>query len=257
MNNVESRCVGLVVVVAFEASMVAGFHWSAVGGRFAIDWSSPAEWFDQMRAVDAVVAVMRTAGLGLSWYLLVSTLLYAWVHWAGWSGPVRVVRRVTLPVVRRAVEGVAAVSIMTSTLAVPAVVAVSPAMAQDVLAQAGEASVGDRAGESPEPDGPESGDVSYSPEAAGWPSRVEPGFWVVGSDAAAVYTVAAGDHFWSIAQSHLVAELGRSATEDEVYAYWGRLVEANRSTIGSRDPNLILPGEFITLVPIFADTPTG
>ena len=62
-----------------------------------------------------------------------------------------------------------------------------------------------------------------------------------------------GDHLWSIAETHLSAQLGRTVTEDEVCQYWLRLVNENRGDLRSGDPNLIYAGERIALVPVFDD----
>lgn len=247
-----------LLLVAVEAGMVAAFHAAAVGGRFVVGWSDPGTWLAGAAPTDAVVALARTAGLGLSWYLLVTTLLYAWAHRVGWHGVTRVLRRATLPVVHKAVEGVAAVSLMVSTVAAPAVLIATPAFAQEAPIGVDDSQsqgnavepvqVGDTVG------------VGYSPEAAGWPDAVDGfRFWAVTDSGEAVseYTVVRGDHFWSIAHAHLAAELDREVTEDEVCAYWSRLVEANRAGLRSGDPNLIFPDEVIRLVPVFADAPVN
>ncbi len=260
MNRQRRRSSAIFWVVGFEALLVGAFRAAAAGGRYAVDWGSPWVWLDQTAPVDAVVAIARTVGLGLSWYLLVTTLLYAWAHVAGWTGLARLLRRATLPVVRKAVEGVAAVSIVTSTLTAPVLVAASPAFAQESQRVVEDSAVESDPAANPVGETPVVG-VDYSPEAAGWPvAGVGDGLWAnVGTEAPAEasHAVVRGDHFWSIAESHLESELGRSVTEDEVCAYWARLVDANRSTIRSGDPNLIFPGEVITLVPVFADAPTN
>jgi len=64
------------------------------------------------------------------------------------------------------------------------------------------------------------------------------------------YTVVAGDNFWAIAKAQVEGSLGRDATNAEVANYWVQLIEANRSTIRSGDPDLIFPGEVFTLPPL-------
>jgi hypothetical protein len=52
----------------------------------------------------------------------------------------------------------------------------------------------------------------------------------------------AGDNLWSIAAAHIGAR--RAA---DVAPYWRQVVDANRSTLRSGDPNLIFPGELVAL----------
>ena len=56
-----------------------------------------------------------------------------------------------------------------------------------------------------------------------------------------------GDHLWRISQTHLDRVLGRVAGSAEVDPYWRAVIEANRARLRSGDPDLIYPGEVITL----------
>jgi hypothetical protein len=62
--------------------------------------------------------------------------------------------------------------------------------------------------------------------------------------------VVRGDHLWAIAASHLSATLGRVGTDAEVDHYWRALIEENRSTLRSGDPDMIHPGEVLRLPPV-------
>ncbi len=62
-----------------------------------------------------------------------------------------------------------------------------------------------------------------------------------------------GDNLWTIARDHLAkAPSGGSGepTNREVAEYWAKVVEANRDRLASGDPDLIYPGEEITLPPV-------
>lgn len=58
--------------------------------------------------------------------------------------------------------------------------------------------------------------------------------------------VGKGDHFWKISARHL-KETGRHPRADEIGPYWRQVVDANRDTIRSGDPDLIYPGEVVLL----------
>ena len=59
--------------------------------------------------------------------------------------------------------------------------------------------------------------------------------------------VARGDHLWKISARHLHANFSRDATSSEILPYWREVVETNRPTLRSGDPDVIHPGEVIRL----------
>jgi nucleoid-associated protein YgaU len=61
--------------------------------------------------------------------------------------------------------------------------------------------------------------------------------------------VEAGDHLWKISEEHLATVLGRPAEDAEVDPYWRSVIETNRDRLASGDPDLIFPGETVTLPP--------
>jgi nucleoid-associated protein YgaU len=56
-----------------------------------------------------------------------------------------------------------------------------------------------------------------------------------------------GDHLWKISARNLGALLGRPATNTETGPYWRTVIEANRDGLRSGNPDLIFPGEVLTL----------
>ncbi len=61
------------------------------------------------------------------------------------------------------------------------------------------------------------------------------------------WVVRSGEHFWSIATSHVGDTLGHPPTAPQVVEYWKTLVAANLSVIRSGNPDLIHPGEVLEL----------
>ncbi len=68
-----------------------------------------------------------------------------------------------------------------------------------------------------------------------------------------VYVVARGDNFWAIADAHLTLVRGSSPTNSQIATYWRQMVDANRTTITSGNPDLIYPGEQIVLPSVFTE----
>ncbi len=58
-----------------------------------------------------------------------------------------------------------------------------------------------------------------------------------------------GDHLWKISDARLDQALGRPAGPEEVAPYWRSVIEVNRERLLSGDPDLIYPGEVISLPP--------
>lgn len=69
---------------------------------------------------------------------------------------------------------------------------------------------------------------------------------------AVTHVVRAGEDLWAIAARHLAAETGQSLGElddAQVGDYWRRVIHANRATLRTGDPDLLLPGEIVVLPP--------
>jgi hypothetical protein len=176
----------------------------------------------------------RFAGLVLTGWLVISHLLYTLAVVIDAPRLAELLRPITLPVVRRAVAGLATVSISMGTLT---------AMAQTST-------------------GPTAVTIDYdSPRQEATPTPIlEPLVEVETEDCAIavpvgsysaplVWLVRPGDHLWKIAGEHLQIVLERSPTQDEHARYWLEVINAARPVIRSGDPDLIYPGEEVPLPP--------
>jgi nucleoid-associated protein YgaU len=65
------------------------------------------------------------------------------------------------------------------------------------------------------------------------------------SSAISAYTVAVGDTLWGIAR-HILDQAGAQSTGAQIATAWKTIYEANTDVVGA-DPNLILPGQILTI----------
>jgi nucleoid-associated protein YgaU len=61
------------------------------------------------------------------------------------------------------------------------------------------------------------------------------------------HIVVAGDNFWRLARAELVARGNPAPDTATIARYWHLIVERNRASLRSHDPNLIYPGEVVAL----------
>lgn len=264
MNSTGRAIGGLFGALVCEVALIGALHWSA-SPTYAIPLDGLVDWFRAGDPTVALVAVARLVALAIGYWLLVTTVLYAAAHHLGWHALTDSLRWITLPAVRRAVQGVTAMSLTSASLMGPAAVSVGPALAQDVVvAQADDTS-------STSEGGGESGSEGYEPDAAGWPEvevEVEVGddFWrptsvtqvettttaTTSEREADVHTVVAGDDLWKVSADHLRSVVGE-VDELQICQYWLQVIDVNRATIRSGDPDLIFPDEQITLPPIVTE----
>ena len=94
----------------------------------------------------------------------------------------------------------------------------------------------------------------YTPDGARrWDHSAEwPDPWVLVGALAAVaertWTVAPGDHLWSIASRVLSDAWGRPPSDVEVVPFWEQVVELNRDRLADpANPDLIFPGQSLVV----------
>ncbi len=284
-----------VALVGGSVAAIVALHRLAAEPMFAVEWHRLWVWLGEHTVERVLLGLGRAAALVLAYWIAVSSVLYTAARASGVPRLVRSVEWLALPAVRRVAERVVAVSLTFSTLAIPGVamaataepagpepsdplpvVQIDPAPRYVPVPAGGTVTtqviVGDDAepGYVPTPAGSEGETPAASPHpiVAGaldpGPERnaadaIGPaieGPATVLLDATARRTVEPGDHLWGIAEDHLGSVLGRPPSEAELATYWAHLVDANRETIRSGDPDLIFPGEVVTCPPA-ADVGVG
>lgn len=228
-----------------------------------IDWSDLRRWLAVTPTEDALAAVIRLITLACAYWLAGSTVLYVLVRAANLPRAARSVRWITLPPVHRLVDRALAMTLATSSLVgvvgPPARGAPSPSEAvvhmldtEDLLLPPGVSVPRETpAGPETEATAPPPTVLPPEPNTGGTPPlpRLPYRPVVPASTRAAHVTVLPGDNLWTISGEHLQDMGGRRPGNEEIAAYWLRVIELNRPRLISGDPDLIYPGETIELPP--------
>jgi hypothetical protein len=211
------------LLVGTLLGMRAAGH-GALAGPPLHDPSSWGHWAATRPAPDAAMAVLRLVVVALTWYLLGTGALAVALRLGRAGRLVELADVLTLPAVRRAVQAGLGVGL--------AGLAVVPVGSGIALASPSAPATAEVHGLSPD-------DAAPVLQEVGGPVPTEARTW----------TVAGGEHLWSISGRVLSAAWGRAPTDDEIAPFWHRVVEGNRDRLADPgNPDLIFPGQ-VLLVP--------
>jgi hypothetical protein len=232
------RWLVLVGWLGFVAGSIAGLH--SLGNAFplelVLDPGGPLE--------PALAAVLRLVGLAVGYWLAASTVLYMIGRAGRLPGAIRAVGWATIGPVRRLIDSVVASAVVVS-IGLPAT----------AVALTGPGYIPVPAGDPIKTEVPVPG--SFLPGTlflpthqlpvpeVGDPESVTPQTTV--PDEPTEVVVQSGDHMWSLAEQRLTMVHGREVSDVEVAPYWLKVVGVNLSRIRSGDPDLIFPGEILSL----------
>lgn len=219
------RVLFLTTLLGCEAGAVAMLRRLGRVPGFAVPHHGVAHWAVRASTEDLFAVTARLIGLGLAWWLLAATLL---------------------SVARRAVPACRTTAALDIFTPVSLRRALDRAVAVGIGASLGIASfhpAGAATPDVPVPRVPTPAASTTTPRAP-----VSPAPATAPGATGAIVVVRAGDNLWIIAARALRASDHTAA--GAVAPYWHRVVAANASTLRSRDPNLIFPGERVVLPPI-------
>ncbi len=276
-----ARPLRLLLLVAAESAALLVLLRLGTVPALALPHGDLGTWLRDTPPTDALAAALRLVALAGAAWLLATTLLYALScvvtrshrRSAVRSGLGRVAAGITLPAVRRLVDGALACALVTTAAfgTRPALAATTPATTVSTTTTTTTPApvVLERPGPTVPPtvrDGradiaslpgptPTTRPVAVAPAPA-TPAPVTPVTPVTPAPTTPppaspiTHVVAPGEHLWAIAAERVAAASGRTARElraDEIAPYWRAVCDANRAGVRSGNVNLIYPGEVVVL----------
>lgn len=259
--------------VSVGALAIAGLH--RVPSRVPVDWNDPIVWLNRSPIEDVITEAIRLVALGLSYWFVISTVLYFLAVVFRLPAAMRAVEWATLPAMRSISRRVAAVTLATSMAAPAAMLLIPPAPEATGTGPVGaEASSDlsiplDTSGSQPlirltddgvvvppgyqQPSEPAYEPTVGTPGPAPTPSNDVGASTVDRTDdsshRAASHIVVDGDNLWSISKDHLAKTSGIVPSNAEIVPYWNRVIDLNLPNLRSGDPDMIYPGEVVALPP--------
>jgi hypothetical protein len=240
--------VGMLVALVGAMLALGGGPLVAPDLRRPSTWTA---WAQERTAPDAVMAVVRLVVLGLALYLLVVTLLAVALRLGDAGRSLSVVDVVTLPFVRSVVQAGLGVGLVGATVAG---VTAQPGVSR--APTSADAAIVALEGSAPPPAIVEEPSTTSTTSTTTL-ERARPGSApetearpvdLLGSAPSPTWTVAPGDHLWSIAERSVATSVGRAPTDDEVAPYWRALVAANHHVLADPDnPDLLFTGQVLSL----------
>ena len=244
------RFLALPLLVGFELSAIVVLHRLGSYSWLQIPFGDLSGWMERTSAEDALTAVLRLVALALAYWLAGSTVLYILASASRLPSAVRAVEWATLPAVRRTVDRVAALSLVATTVGAPLAPVMAsepPAVVYDVeegvplprIVPIPTREVAEAPRYIPTPAGTGSNVASISAPVAVVAAATD----VIGS----IYEVVEGDNLWSIAARVVSETIGNTAADENIATYWRLLISENARVLRSGDPDMIYPGEMLTI----------
>lgn len=239
---------GTLLVLGIPALAIRTLHGLAGKPWLSIDYRDPGRWLATTPLADALASLARLGALALSYYLLIATALYLLAVASGRQTITRVLQPFVPGIVRSLADRIVAGSIAIGTLATPLLASSPPPPpTTHVIGDYLPAARDRLAPPPPAPSFEARPTTAPATEVPAAPRPLDSTPTGVAQIRPGEVTVEEGDHLWGLAERVLTDSLGRRPTDPEVAPYWRELVEVNRHRLRSGDPDLIYPGEVLTL----------
>lgn len=281
MIRAQRGVMPLFLLLVFEIAAIFALSALSRQPEMGIPWSRLLTWLEASRFEELLAPVLILGALVLSYWLLISTVLSMLAQLSRVPSAIRAIDVVTLPSVSRLVAGAVAASVGAVAMsgmiggpvafadqpsavtgssapgAAPGAVTSSPGdgyiptpkLKKDPKAESSTSTTSSTVASTPV-------EVEATPSTPSTPSEntqapnKEQAAPSTPSTATGEYKVAPGDNLWKISRNELAKATGKPASslsEGEIRGYWLKVIDVNKSKLRSGNPNLIYPGETLTL----------
>lgn len=246
----------LIAVLALQTGMLAWLVQLGERPFLHIDWSDLGTWLQVTPTENVLVAGIWLVAVICAGWVNASTLLYIAARLSRIPSFVRSVQWMTLPAIRKVGERALA-ALLATTTAIPTPVGAHPPPPVVVV-------VDDEGGFLPPgvtlpdvdrvpplPTLPfeliEQPSPPLLPGEGVSPEPVRPDTTAHQRAGSVQITVQIGDNLWTISRRHLITHSGTRPTNEQIVPYWRKVIELNLPSLISGDPDLIYPGEVVTM----------
>jgi hypothetical protein len=239
------RLLGLIAVEMSSLLILRRLGSLAILRTPSADLSAWRLWLASTPPQDAIASALRLVAAACTWWLLATTGLYVAARLARIPSLIRALAWTTPRAVRRVIDRALMLSMAATLASGTAAFAgggAPPAPTPALIVVGGPPGVllppGIRSGGHPVPT------PQPLPIPAVIPARQAP----APPGRSDRHTVRPGDNLWTIAASRL-ADTGVTTSTGRIAPYWRELIQDNQASLRSGNPDLIFPGETVSLPP--------
>lgn len=116
MMRSQRKATPLIALFGFELAALFGLHLLGSSPQMQVDWNDLSGWLANSTIEEIVTPLIRLAALVVAYWMFVSTLLFTLAQLSRIPAAIRATSMLTVPSVRRLVDGAVAVSIASSSI---------------------------------------------------------------------------------------------------------------------------------------------
>lgn len=225
----NTRRRALILHVSMTSGLVIAVVWLWRLGHGPLAGPSPSidglrVWIERRDPITLALSLTRLEAVAFAAYLLAVTVVGGVARWRALPRATRLVDRLTPPVLRGLLGGVATLGVMAAPTPTPVP---SPTTTQTMVAPT---------------------TTSPDDEQATLHLLADATDQVAPESPHETWVVQPGENLWLIAREHLIDERGAPVADELILRYWQRLIELNRDRLANPDdPDLIFIDQVLEL----------